>query len=78
MMSWPTHRRMRRAVSAYLDSEVDPATAAAVAAHLRRCWACSGDAELIRMIKQSLGNLAGRHDDTLAAMRLRRRITGAS
>jgi predicted anti-sigma-YlaC factor YlaD len=68
---------MRRAVSAYLDGEVDPVTAAVVGAHLRRCWACSGEAELIRMIKSSLRNLAGRDDDVLAVMRLRRRFDGA-
>jgi anti-sigma factor RsiW len=77
-MSWWTHRRIRRDVSAYLDGEVGAATASAVRANLRQCWACSGDAELTRMIKHSLHNLASRHDDVVALMRLRRRFHGAS
>jgi anti-sigma factor RsiW len=56
-MNWLAHRRMRRTVSAYLDGEVDAATAAEVADHLRHCQDCSGDAELIGLIKTSLSNL---------------------
>jgi anti-sigma factor RsiW len=69
-MSPLTHRRMRRAVTAYLDGELDATDAHAVAAHLRECWACSGDAEVTRMIKRSLRNR--RCDDFLAVVRLRR------
>jgi anti-sigma factor RsiW len=68
------HRRMRRAVTAHVGGELDPAAAAAVAAHLRECWPCSGDAELTRMITRSLRNR--RDSDALAAIRLRRFATG--
>jgi len=67
-----SHRRMRRAVSAFDEGVFDGDTAAAVAAHLRRCWGCSGDAELARMMKRSLRRLADRQPDSLAAVRLRR------
>jgi anti-sigma factor RsiW len=76
-MKWLAHRRMRRAVSAYLDGELDGAAAEAVSAHLRECWACSGDAELMRMVKKSLRDLASRHRDALTVMRLRRGTHGA-
>jgi anti-sigma factor RsiW len=75
-MSWLRHRRIRQAVSAYVDGELDPVTATAVSAHLRRCWACSGEAELIRMIKRSLHSFASRRRDELAVMRLQRRLRG--
>jgi hypothetical protein len=62
---------MRRAVGAYVDGELDTADATApVAAHLRECWACSGDAEVTRTIKRSLQKRRGR--DVLATLRLRR------
>jgi anti-sigma factor RsiW len=69
-MSPMKHRWMRRAVGAYVDGEIDDAAAAAVSAHLRECWYCSGDAEQLRMIKQSLRNR--RNGDALAVLRLRR------
>ncbi|MGH9245183.1 MAG: zf-HC2 domain-containing protein [Acidimicrobiales bacterium] len=71
-MTRVAHRRMKRAVSAYVDGELDDAAAAAVAVHLRECWDCSGDADLTRMVKRSLGNLGDRLPDTLAAIRLQR------
>lgn len=71
-MNWLAHRRMQRAVSAFVDSELDAAATAAVAAHLRVCWDCSGDAELTRMMKRSLHHLAHRDRDALAEVRLRR------
>ena len=77
-MNWLAHRRMQRAVTASVDGELDAATAAAVEAHLRDCWDCSGDAELARMVKASLHNLADRERDALTAVRLRRFATGLS
>ncbi|MGQ0618279.1 MAG: zf-HC2 domain-containing protein [Acidimicrobiia bacterium] len=77
-MNWLAHRRMQRAVTAFVDGELDASTAAAVETHLRDCWDCSGDAELARMVKASLRNLAHRDRDALAAVRLRRFATGLS
>lgn len=77
-MNRVAHRRMQRAVTAFVDGELDAATRAAVEAHLRGCFDCSGDAELARMVKASLHNLAGRQRDVLTAARLRRFATGLS
>ncbi|MPY91855.1 MAG: hypothetical protein GEV08_01985 [Acidimicrobiia bacterium] len=65
-------RRMKHTVSAFLDGELEPSVMAKVEAHLRRCWECSSDYELGRLVKSSLRNLATRDRDALAAMRLRR------
>lgn len=70
-----THRRMRRVVSALVDGELDATTAAAVRAHLRDCFDCSGDAELARMVKASLRNRADRERDAVTVARLRRFAT---
>ncbi len=59
-----------------MDGELDTATAATIAAHLRECWECSGDAELARLVKRSLRNLATRERDALATARLRRFAAG--
>lgn len=77
-MNWLAHRRMQRAVTAYVDGELDAATAATVSAHLRDCFDCSGDAELARIVKASLHNLADRERDALTAVRLRRFAAGLS
>jgi anti-sigma factor RsiW len=70
------HRRMRRAVGAYLDGELSPPEAAVVAAHLDECWGCSGDAEMLRLIKRSLQRLAARRPTDLVLVRLRRWADG--
>ena len=72
------HRRLQRAVSAFVDGELDAATAATFGAHLRDCFDCSGDVELARMVKVSLHNLADRQRDVLTAVRLRRFASGLS
>jgi anti-sigma factor RsiW len=72
------HRRMQRTVTAFVDGELDAATEAAVEAHLRDCWDCSGDVELARMVKASLHHLADRDQDALTALRLRRFAAGLS
>jgi hypothetical protein len=64
------HRRMRRAVAAHVDGELDASGGGAVATHLRECWSCSGDAELLMLIKRSLRKRRDR--DALAVLRLRR------
>jgi anti-sigma factor RsiW len=71
MTRW-AHRRMKRAVSAYVDGELKAGGSAIVADHLRECSDCSGEAELTRMLKRSLRNLADRDRDALATLRLRR------
>lgn len=72
------HRRMQRAVTAFVDGELAAATEATVAAHLRGCFECSGEAELQRMVKTALRNLADRERDTVTVVRLRRFATGLS
>ncbi len=74
MSKW-AHRRTKRLLSAYVDGELDQAASATVAAHLRDCWGCSGDVEIIRMVKRSLRNLGDRDRDALGALRLRRFTT---
>ncbi len=76
MSKW-AHRRTKRLVSAYVDGELDQAASAAVAAHLRECWGCSGDVEITRMVKRSLRNLGDRDRgrDALGTLRLRRFAT---
>ena len=51
----PGHQlRFGRVVEAYLDDALSPAARARVGAHLRECWPCSEEAELLRMVKTSL------------------------
>lgn len=71
-----SHRRMQRAVTAFVDGELEEAAATVVKAHLRDCFDCSGDAELARMVKMSLQHLAGRQRDALTAVRLWRFAAG--
>lgn len=71
-MNWIAHRRLRRTLAAFVDDELDRHTATAVRAHLRWCWTCSADAELMQMIKRALHTLAERQGTSLTAARLRR------
>lgn len=66
------HRWMRRQVAAWVDGELAGRAAAEVRRHLDVCWGCSGDAELLRLLKGALGALGEREPAGLAAMRLRR------
>lgn len=66
------HARLRTLVGPYLDGELTGARRARVAAHLAVCWACSGYAETLRLIKHSLRTLPGRTPPDLAEARLRR------
>ena len=73
MAMLPTaHRRMRRAVDAYVDRELPPSRAAVVELHLDECWGCSGYADTVRLMKRSLRRLAHRRPGDLAVARLRR------
>ena len=70
------HRRMSRAVDAYVDGELcSPERIAEVETHLDRCWGCSGYAETLRLLKRSLRRLADRQPTDLGIARLRRWAT---
>ncbi len=70
------HRHLRRAVVAYVDGELTRGQAAAVEAHLRDCWGCSGDADTVRLMKRSLQRPAARRPSDRALARLRRWAEG--
>lgn len=73
------HRRMHRAVDAYIDGELrTPERIAAVRAHLDQCWGCSSYAETLRLLKWSLRRLADRQPTDLGVARLRRWATDLS
>ncbi len=63
---------MRRQVAALVDGELVGEAAAEARRHLEVCWGCSGDAELLRLVKAALGALGQREPAGLASMRLRR------
>jgi anti-sigma factor RsiW len=66
------HRRMRRAVDAYLDGELTPEARAEVARHLSICWECSIAAETLRLLKRALSHRRNRTPSSVAERRLRR------
>ena len=66
------HRRMRYAVGAYLDGELETAAGAEVAAHLSICWECSTVAETLRLLKSALRRRGALTPTTVAERRLRR------
>lgn len=65
------HLRLRSMVEAYVDGELDGATARAVRAHLRECWWCSADAQTHRLVRSSLRRRRGGLS-SLPVTRLRR------
>jgi anti-sigma factor RsiW len=69
---WADHMQSRAQVGAYLDGELTGARRARVAAHLAACWACSGYAQALRLVTQSLRTRAHRTPPDLAGARLRR------
>lgn len=69
---WADHMQLRAQVGAYLDGELTGARRARVAAHLAVCWACSGYAQALRLIKQSLRSSLLRTPPSVAEARLRR------
>ena len=66
------HRRMRRAVDAYVDGELNPGARAEVARHLSLCWECSIAAETVRLLKRALTQRRDRAPASVAEQRLRR------
>jgi anti-sigma factor RsiW len=75
-MLYTAHGRMRRAIDAYVDGELPPARAVTVEGHLDECWACSGYADTVQLMKRSLRRLAQRRPSHLAVARLRRWAEG--
>lgn len=65
------HRRLRGRVDAWVDGELDRATAGRMARHVRFCWGCSAAAETTRLIKAALAGEVARRPRPLAATRLR-------
>lgn len=66
------HRRMRRAVDAYLDGELALDARYDVARHLSVCWECSITAETVRLVKRALAQRRARTPVSIAERRLRR------
>lgn len=62
-------------MSAFVDGELDGATARAVERHVGGCWACSMAVEQLRLIKASLRRLGRGRPDALGVARLRRWAT---
>lgn len=53
-MSPVEHQRLRRLVEAYVDGELEPRRAEAVRTHVRRCWECGGQVEVVLLIRAAL------------------------
>jgi anti-sigma factor RsiW len=66
------HLHLRGSVEAFIDGELTGTHRTRVAAHLARCWTCSGHAETLRLIKHSLRTGPRRAPVALAEIRLRR------
>jgi len=66
------HRRVRRAVEAYLDGELETDAGAQVGRHLSICWECNTAAETLRLLKWALRQRGARTPTTMADRRLRR------
>jgi len=74
MRPWE-HRRWGLAAEAFADGELSPSLRGPMQAHLRECWWCSENIEVLRMMKASLRRQSAR----LAPMetaRLRRFAVG--
>lgn len=66
------HLRVRHRIGAFLDGELNGATARLVAGHLQDCWTCNDTAHDLRLIRASLTHLGRTAPPTVAAARLRR------
>jgi anti-sigma factor RsiW len=50
-------QKVRQQLSAWLDDELDPATGAALAAHLERCESCRREWQELMALESALGSL---------------------
>lgn len=66
------HLRVRGFVEPYVDGELTDTRRARFVAHLARCWSCSGQVEMLQLIKHSLQTGPQRGPVPLAEIRLRR------
>ncbi|NUP36305.1 MAG: hypothetical protein HOY76_04590 [Streptomyces sp.] len=66
------HLRLRGAVGAYADRQLDRAQHTRVAAHVACCWTCSGELLALRLIKASMRGHPHRAPTSLAEARIRR------
>ncbi len=66
------HLWLRGFVEPYVDGELAGVRRARFAAHLTRCWTCSGHVETVQLIKLSLRTGPQRGPTPLAEVRLRR------
>lgn len=71
-MVWLRHVRLRADVGPLVDGELSTPRVLAVAAHLRECWACSGDAEAIRCVRAALRRSRSHAPAPIAVRRLTR------
>jgi anti-sigma factor RsiW len=66
------HRaRWGHTIQSYADDELNAVRAATVVHHLARCPDCTGDLEIVRRLKSSLGRLGDRRPPEIAVARLR-------
>jgi hypothetical protein len=66
------HLRLHGSVEAFVDGQLTGARRARMAAHLACCWACSGYAQTLRLIKASLRRGPNRAPVSLPAIRVHR------
>jgi anti-sigma factor RsiW len=66
------HLRLAGLVGAFVDGELTDRDLDEVAEHVANCWACSGYAETVRLVKSSLRRRPGRAPAALAERRLLR------
>ncbi len=48
------HLRVRRRLGAFADGELGATSARHVAVHVRECWTCGGELELLHLVRGAL------------------------
>jgi len=67
---WIRHRRFCHDVGALVDGELDPGRERQLRAHVRKCWTCSGTAELVALVRAALRRSRRNEPAPLAVHRL--------